>query len=764
MRNLALVSALATILLVGALTPSVSAALGVATDKSQYLAGDNLTVIVSGGVANFVVQLQFNSPSGAPLWVTQGVFSTSGTFSYTIKVPAGWPTGTWTVLAMGGGVGGQAQFQIVSSVPIPPTNSPPSTSISGPSEAIEGDSVTFSGSGSSDTDGTVVGYFWTWGDGGEGVGASASHTYAVPGTYTVSLRVTDDDGASGTASATITVKANQAPTASISGAADGKINEAVSFTGAGVDVDGTIASYAWTFGDGGTGSGASATHTYTVAGTYTVTLTVTDNKGKTGSATTSVRIYNPPPPVEEIKQDTPADAAAKLEETLPADAAVILEELPAQSAANIVEELKPETAAAIIVESNAKVAAQIVEKMTPETAAKVVEAAVTGAKTEEISTVLLTMNDQDAANVLVDTNTAVAAQVVESMANQDLNEAAKTVEDTIKLFINQLDPTTRAEVKKHVKETLENVTVESLVKLFIEIANLPNTPSTVATMFETFELGKTLDLITGIGELDAWTELGNVFGYLSQGSLGTIYSAMPSAQRASLSPHLSAQTVALLPKIGTYQVSALAVTPATAAPGATVSVTATVRNVGAEAGTHDVVLKVNGATAQTKTVALNAGQSATVSYTLTAGAAGTYSVTVESQSASFKIVSAAADISVTGVTLSKTSVASGEQVTATVTLGNAGDASGEYALTVTLDGVQKFSESVTVEAGQTATKTCTLSSTVVGSHTVAAGGKTAQFAVAAPPPTWTDYIWWIIGAVVVIAAVAYYFLVMRKKA
>jgi len=76
---------------------------------------------------------------------------------------------------------------------------------------------------------------------------------------------------------------NQLPTASFTtGATD--LDLSVDGNGSS-DPDGTIASYAWTFGDGGTGTGVTASHTYATGGTFTVTLTVTDNRG--GTATTS---------------------------------------------------------------------------------------------------------------------------------------------------------------------------------------------------------------------------------------------------------------------------------------------------------------------------------------------------------------------------------------------------------------------------------------------------------------------------------------------
>jgi PKD repeat protein len=87
------------------------------------------------------------------------------------------------------------------------------------------------------------------------------------------------------------VAPNQAPTAGISVSCAG-----LACTGDGtssVDADGTIASYAWNWGDGATSSGDTATHTYGTAGTYTVSLRVVDNDGADSTVTRSVTVAPP---------------------------------------------------------------------------------------------------------------------------------------------------------------------------------------------------------------------------------------------------------------------------------------------------------------------------------------------------------------------------------------------------------------------------------------------------------------------------------------
>jgi PKD repeat protein len=65
----------------------------------------------------------------------------------------------------------------------------------------------FDGTNSSDPDGSIVSYAWDFGDGATASGMTATHTYAAAGTYSVTLTVTDDLGATGSANQSVTVTA-----------------------------------------------------------------------------------------------------------------------------------------------------------------------------------------------------------------------------------------------------------------------------------------------------------------------------------------------------------------------------------------------------------------------------------------------------------------------------------------------------------------------------------------------------------------------------
>jgi PKD repeat protein len=164
----------------------------------------------------------------------------------------------------------------------------------GPYRGHVGQAIQFDGSGSEDSDGTIVSYLWNFGDGTTGTGVNPSHTYTAVGQYTVTLTVTDDDGATHTYATTSSIP-NTPPVANHGGPYTGQVNVSVHFDGSGsTDLEENIISYYWSFGDQSIGSGVNPSHSYTSAGTYTVTLTVTDYYYETDFVVTSAVISEIP--------------------------------------------------------------------------------------------------------------------------------------------------------------------------------------------------------------------------------------------------------------------------------------------------------------------------------------------------------------------------------------------------------------------------------------------------------------------------------------
>jgi PKD repeat protein len=170
-------------------------------------------------------------------------------------------------------------------------NASPVADANGPYNGTVGEPVSFDGTGSTDSDGSIVAYDWDFGDGSAGTGPTPTHTYATDGTYNVTLTVTDNSNAGDSATTTATIGVgNQAPVADANGPYSGTVGLPVEFDGTGSSDDGDILAYDWDFGDGTTGTGPTPAHTYDVADTYNVTLTVTDDMGVADSAGTTVTV------------------------------------------------------------------------------------------------------------------------------------------------------------------------------------------------------------------------------------------------------------------------------------------------------------------------------------------------------------------------------------------------------------------------------------------------------------------------------------------
>jgi PKD repeat protein len=170
-----------------------------------------------------------------------------------------------------------------------------------------GSAVTFSAVPIS---GPVSQYQWDFGDGQQGFGPVTTHTYAYPGTYTVTLTALGPLGTPATGVTTATI--SPAPIPRVNGVVAGSssvatplafvtVNAGGPYSGSvGVPVgfsassNASVPQFTWDFGDGQAGSGPAVSHPFSTAGTFFVRVTVYDQAtGNTGVGSASAVIAGP---------------------------------------------------------------------------------------------------------------------------------------------------------------------------------------------------------------------------------------------------------------------------------------------------------------------------------------------------------------------------------------------------------------------------------------------------------------------------------------
>jgi large repetitive protein len=141
--------------------------------------------------------------------------------------------------------------------------------------------------------GDVFSNSWNWGDGtANSTGSAPSHTYAVPGTYTVTLTSTDGWGKAASTTRTVSMTepvTNVPPTVTFTATCTARVCQTNSFGTS--DPNGDQIRYSWNWGDGSAlSTSASPAHTYAAGGTYTITLTVTDGWNRSAFTTQTVTV------------------------------------------------------------------------------------------------------------------------------------------------------------------------------------------------------------------------------------------------------------------------------------------------------------------------------------------------------------------------------------------------------------------------------------------------------------------------------------------
>ncbi|PSP91008.1 hypothetical protein BRC87_04420, partial [Halobacteriales archaeon QS_4_66_20] len=161
---------------------------------------------------------------------------------------------------------------------------------------IVGEQLTFDASNSTDRGGLSSTVQWDFGDGTtRSAGDRVTHSFDEPGTYEVTVEVSDTAGNNDTATRTVEIHEpdEDAPTARAA-VEPQPVEAGAPFTLKANDSDDErgIASYAWDLNGDGSGDvgGEQATHSFGSAGTYNVTLTVADGGGNTNTTTVPVEV------------------------------------------------------------------------------------------------------------------------------------------------------------------------------------------------------------------------------------------------------------------------------------------------------------------------------------------------------------------------------------------------------------------------------------------------------------------------------------------
>lgn len=172
----------------------------------------------------------------------------------------------------------------------------PVADANGPYYGNKGETIILDGSSSSDSDGTIVSYDWDLDNDGvydDASGIAPSWSWSESGTYTIGLKVIDDDAATDTDTTDVYIELDEyPPTASFTYTPEQpKVGDEVSFDASGsTDHDGNIVSYSWDFGDDTTGSGMITSHMYSEPARYTVVLTVVDNDNLVDTVSVTIEV------------------------------------------------------------------------------------------------------------------------------------------------------------------------------------------------------------------------------------------------------------------------------------------------------------------------------------------------------------------------------------------------------------------------------------------------------------------------------------------
>ncbi|TFH12335.1 hypothetical protein E4H04_13310 [Candidatus Bathyarchaeota archaeon] len=367
---------------------------------------------------------------------------------------------------------------------------------------------------------------------------------------------------------------------------------------------------------------------------------------------------------------------------------------------------------------------------------------------------LLEMSREMMINILSEANEG-DYPLIGSMFDYDKNITAQAIEDLIKEKTAGLEDVERRIQLTQIASVIGKAEKTTLVEIFITIAKLPDTPSTVAYLIESMKTSDAVDTIelwiTDESYAGALNELLNVIKYMDANIFGEIYKRLSWEARSLLLESLPETTIASLPEVTVFQTMELTINPIEGYPGDIFTVVYAIKNTGNETDRYNIVIKINGIDTFLEEGFLEPGESKTISEQYNPTTIGEYVVEAGNFTRIFNLVEAEPDptdivlrpanLVVKTLEIVPETVKEGESLSIFVEIENTGEVSGERSFALYLNAIEVDAKGAYLQAGGKTVMIFTVSSdSLSGVNTIEVSELSQTFTVVQEQTPFWKYI------------------------
>ncbi len=189
------------------------------------------------------------------------------------------------------------------------------------------------------------------------------------------------------------------------------------------------------------------------------------------------------------------------------------------------------------------------------------------------------------------------------------------------------------------------------------------------------------------------------------------------------------------PKVPSFVVVSLVVTPQEVILGQDVTVSVEIANIGDTQGIYDAALRIDGEVAGTESMTLLSSQRQLVHFTISHDTPGVHTVEVDGIFSSFTVEAPIepAEFSVSNLSINPQEVEPTEPVTISLRIANNGGTKDSYQVILKVNDIKEHTRNITLGVGESEEVNFTVSEYITGVYSVNVNGLTGQFRVAFPP-------------------------------